>query len=413
MRNMLIVFTCYVLGLSGTVAFAQTKHALHLDQSFIEDRLQQSAKQIKLLAAATPADKFPQNFEQGKHKFSNSSWWCSGFYPGTLLLLSEATGDAELKQLGLDKLKHLEKEQYNKRTHDLGFMLFCSFGNALRITGDSASYKPILVNGAESLASRYSPVTKTIRSWDHGKWKYPVIIDNMMNLEFLEEMSKQTGNRKYADIARSHANTTLKHHFRKDYSSYHVIDYDPETGAVLGRKTHQGTADESAWARGQAWALYGYTMMYRETKDKAYLKQAQRIAQYILHHPNLPSDLVPVWDFDYDKIPEGSKMYGKRTLRDASAGALMASALLELADYSRGKQGEFYFRQAETLLKNLSSAPYFASYGSNGGFILQHSVGALPINSEVDVPLSYADYYYIEALLRYQRLLAGKKMIQS
>ncbi len=399
--------------LSASAAIGQTKHDLALDKNFIDGQLAASAKQIKVLAASTPDDQFPKTFENGAHVFSGSRWWCSGFYPGTLLLLSEGTGDQELQGLALQKLKHLEKEQYNKGTHDLGFMLFCSFGNALRLTGDSTQFKPILATGAESLTSRYSPKTHAIRSWDHGKWKFPVIIDNMMNLEFLMQVAKMTGNKKYADIAKTHANTTIKNHFRKDFSSFHVIDYDPETGAVLAKKTHQGAADESAWARGQAWALYGYTMMYRETKDKAYLNQARHIAKYILNHKNLPADLIPVWDFDYDKIPSDSKMYSQRDLRDVSAGALFASSLLELSEYTKGKESKDYFKKAETMIKNLSSDTYFAKHGDNGGFLLKHSVGALPLNSEIDVPLTYADYYYVEALVRYQRLLAGEPLIKE
>jgi uncharacterized protein YyaL (SSP411 family) len=235
----------------------------------------------------------------------------------------------------------------------------------------------------------------------------------MMNLEFLTQVSKLTGDKKFYDIAVSHAETTLKNHFRKDYSSYHVIDYDKNTGKAIGKKTHQGAFDESAWSRGQGWALYGYTMMYRETKKKEFLKQAQQIAKYILSNPNLPADLVPYWDFDKDKIAQSDKMYPNKDLRDVSAAALYASALLELSQYTKGSEALNYFEKAETILKNLSKAPYLASYGQNGGYILQHSVGALPLNSEIDVPLTYADYYYVEALVRYQRLLAGEPMIKE
>ncbi|GAA4139888.1 glycoside hydrolase family 88 protein [Sphingobacterium kyonggiense] len=385
--------------------YAQKQAKYALDKTFIDQQLVKSAEQIKTLAAVTPVDKFPQTFRNGKNVFSSSSWWCSGFYPGTLLLLSEGTHDASLLKLAQEKLKYLEKEQFNKGTHDLGFMLYCSFGNALRLTKDTAQYKPILLNGAASLASRFSTKTQVIRSWDHGPWKYPVIIDNMMNLEFLTQSSKLSGDQKYYDIAVTHADKTLKNHFRKDFSSYHVIDYDPNTGEVHAKKTHQGAFDESAWSRGQGWALYGFTMMYRETKKKPYLKRAQEVANYILSNPNLPEDLIPYWDFDKDKISSDNKMYKNKDLRDASAAALYASALVELAEYSKPKQAKHYLQAAETIIKNLSSDAYFAKKGENGGFLLKHSVGALPLNSEVDVPLSYADYYYVEALLRYKELL--------
>ncbi|WDF69322.1 glycoside hydrolase family 88 protein [Sphingobacterium oryzagri] len=411
MRILYLIFTLFVV--IPKQSNAQSKAALHLTSDFIDKQLLEAAKQIQILAEHTPTDKFPRTFEDGVHKFSNSSWWCSGFYPGTLLYLYEGTGDDNLLTLGLDKLVPLAKEQHNKGTHDLGFMLFCSFGNAWRLSKDVNQYKDILQTGAQSLASRFSETTKTIRSWDHKPWHYPVIIDNMMNLEFLLEMSKMTGNTRLRDIAITHANTTLANHFRKDYSSYHVVDYDPETGAVVAKKTHQGAFDESAWARGQGWALYGYTMMYRETADEQYLKQAQLIAQFILSHPSLPNDLIPYWDFDKDKIAPTDRNYANKDLRDVSAAALYASALLELSQYVDRKDATYYMQSAETILRNLSKAPYLAPTGTNGGFILQHSVGALPGNSEVDVPLTYADYYYVEALVRYQRLLAGQPVIAT
>lgn len=389
------------------VTFAQK---LEIPLSFIDQELIDAGKQIRILAKQTPIEKFPQTFENGKQKFSNSSWWCSGFYPGTLLYLYEGTGDDELLEEAKEKLQYLEKEKDNKGTHDLGFMLYCSFGNALRLTG-APSYGEVLLTGAESLASRYSDVHKVIKSWSWGTWNYAVIIDNMMNLEFLTEMSKLSGNPKYKDIAITHSNTTIKNHFRKDYSSYHVVDYDRNSGRVLAKKTHQGAADESAWSRGQGWALYGYTMMYRETKQKSFLKQARHVANYILNHPNLPDDLIPYWDFDMDKIPTSSKMYDRRQLRDVSAAALYASALLELAQYTKGKESRHFLTAAETIIRNLSKAPYKANYGENGGYLLKHSVGALPGNSEVDVPLTYADYYYVEALVRYKRLLQGLSVI--
>ncbi len=354
----LSVLLLAILGTS-TVVQAQTAKP-NLSKAFIQQQLDAAAKQIKVLVNETPTEKFPKTFENGKEVFSSSSWWCSGFYPGTLLYLYEGTKDEGLLKKATEKLTYLEKEKNNKGTHDLGFMLFCSFGNALRLTGDTQKYGPVLSTGANSLASRYSPITKTIRSWDHGSWQYPVIIDNMMNLEFLTQVSKMTGDKKFYDIAVSHAETTLKNHFRKDYSSYHVIDYDKNTGKAIGKKTHQGAFDESAWSRGQGWALYGYTMMYRETKKKEFLKQAQQIAKYILSNPNLPADLVPYWDFDKDKIAQSDKMYPNKDLRDVSAAALYASALLELSQYTKGSEALNYFEKAETILKNLSKAPYMA-----------------------------------------------------
>ena len=231
---------------SSIVGQTREPLTLKLGKEFIAEQLGMAGQQILFLANVTPADKFPRTFEHDAQKFSGSSWWCSGFYPGTLLYLYEGTGNKKLLTLGLQKLEPLAKEKNNKGTHDLGFMLYCSFGNGLRLTGDSSRYKDVLISGASSLASRFSPITKTIRSWDHKPWHYPVIIDNMMNLEFLTQLTKVTGDRKLYDVAVMHANTTLKNHFRKDYSSYHVIDYDGETRKVLAKKTHQGAFHESA-----------------------------------------------------------------------------------------------------------------------------------------------------------------------
>lgn len=410
MKKQILMVLCSALGICTVQGQSSD---LKLLKEFIQQNLNDAAQQIKVLANETPDEKFPKTFENNKEVFSSSSWWCSGFYPGTLWYLYEGTQDRGLLQKVEEKLPYLEKEKYNKGTHDLGFMLFCSFGNGLRLTGDSVKYKDVLVTGAASLASRFNETTKTIRSWDHKPWHYPVIIDNMMNLEFLTQVSKMTGNKWYYDLAVIHAETTLRNHFRKDYSSYHVIDYDVNTGKVIAKKTHQGAFDESAWSRGQGWALYGYTMMYRESKKKEFLNQARHIAKYIFNHPNLPQDLIPYWDFDKDKIDQSSKMYAKKNLRDVSAAALYASALLELAQYTVGKESTLYLTKAETMLTNLSKAPYKAEYGKNGGYLLKHSVGALPLNSEIDVPLTYADYYYVEALIRYKRLLEGNAIIQE
>nr|WP_317128138.1 glycoside hydrolase family 88 protein [Sphingobacterium psychroaquaticum] len=422
MMNIKKTLTVFVLLACGTYSpvGAQSKNQhLSLSEQFVTDNLKDAARQIKYLESQIKESDIPTSFSQGKHVNWGTSWWCSGFYPGTALYLYEATGDADLLTIAKSKLKYLEKEKNNKGTHDLGFMLFCSFGNALRLTGDSATYKPILATGAASLSTRFKESTQTIRSWDGGKnwdgqpWTYPVIIDNMMNLEFLTQATKITRDPSFTRIAKIHANTTIKQHFRKDYSSYHVVDYDPKDGHVISKKTAQGAFDESAWARGQAWALYGYTMMYRETKDKSYLKQARRIATFYLNHPNMPSDMVPYWDFDQNKLKADSKYYAQKDLRDASTAAVVSSALLELSLYTKGKERQLYVQKAEQMLRSLSGAPYKAAYQDNGGYILKHSVGSIPHKTEIDVPLTYADYYYVEALLRYKRMLAGDTVIKQ
>lgn len=380
-----------------------------LDKAFVTKNLDQAIKQIKVLAERSPENMLPKTYDKGKNFDSETGWWTSGFYPGTLLYLYEYSGDKELLDLAKQKLTLLEKEKFNTTTHDLGFMLYCSFGNAMRITGDTAAYKEILLTGANSLATRYSPVTKAIRSWDFDN--FPVIIDNMMNLEFLNSATRLSGDKKFYDISVIHSNTTMKNQYRKDMSSYHVVDYNPETGGIVKKKTNQGAFDESAWARGQAWGLYGYAMMYRDTKNKKYLSFAKKIAKYMLNHPNMPEDLVPYWDFDAPDLPANSKYAQYKTYRDASTASLTASALLEMSTQVKGKLSKYYLQKAESILQSLASSKYTADYGTNGGYILKHSVGSIPHNSEIDVPLTYADYYYVEALLRYKRLQEGKKIV--
>jgi hypothetical protein len=396
----LAMFCCMLI--ATTVCLAQkrpTSSAQKKLPGIIQDNFTDGANQYKVLKAATPADSFPKTYfpQTGKAQHSNSGWWCSGFYPGTLLYLYEQTHDTVLYNEAVRKLSVLQKEQYNKGTHDLGFMMYCSFGNANNIK-PSAEYKEILLNSAKSLSTRFNATVGCIKSWDSkNPSDFLVIIDNMMNLELLFEETKATGDSSFYKIAVTHANTTINNHFRSDYSSYHVLNYDMNTGAVKEKKTAQGYANESAWARGQAWGLYGYTVCYRETKDVRYLQQAQHIAQYILKHPNLPADKIPYWDFNAPDIPNA--------FRDASAAAIMASALLELSQYTKSKEAKEYRDIAATIIKNLSVPEYKAAAGTNGGFILQHGVGHKPANSEVDVPLTYGDYYFIEACKRYKALV--------
>jgi hypothetical protein len=326
----------------------------------------------------------------------NAEDWTSGFFPGSLWYGYELTGDESFKKSAIQYSDLLKEIQYFKEDHDMGFRMYCSYGNELRLLNDTLKVAPLLVTSSETLSSRYSDKTKSIRSWDAGSWSYPVIIDNMMNLELLFWASKFTGNPKYKDIAINHANTTMKNHFRTDYSSYHVVSFNRETGEVESKGTLQGYSDASAWARGQAWGLYGYTIMYRFTKDQKYLNLAKHIAAYIINHPNKTKDLIPYWDYNAPTIPN--------VPRDASAAAITASALLELSTMVEGKDKKSYFNFAETILKNLSSPNYLAKKGENGGFILKHSVGFLAKGVDVDSPINYADYYYLEGIVRYLNL---------
>lgn len=385
-----LIFSVLLL-LASSFCFAQSEM-----KQLIEEQFNFAKQQYKVMDANIPQGLTPQSYDAEKKKFIGQGvkWWCSGFYSGSLWYIYEQTKDEETKKNAEKALKILEPNQTFTGNHDLGFMMFCSFGNAYRITQDPA-YKAIIQRSAQSLATRFRPSINAIQSWDKNKyWQCPVIIDNMMNLEMLSWASDNGGDKKYKEIAIKHANTTLKNHFRPDFSSFHVIDYDLSNGKVLKKATWQGAANCSAWARGQGWALYGYTMMYRFTKNPAYLKQANGIAHFILNHPNLPADKIPYWDFDAGLIP-----YAKR---DASAGALIASALLELGQYNAKDKKEFK-SAAETMLRSLASDAYRAKLGENGGFLLLHSTGALPLGSEIDVPLVYADYYFLEALARYKK----------
>jgi hypothetical protein len=395
MKKIIGVFVLSIIAFGGVVA-QKSSSAKNNMASLIDEQFNFAAQQYKVLSKNVPADVMPKTFitKTNKVETSNTKWWCSGFFPGSLLYIYEYTKDAAIKAEAEKRLAILEKEKHYTGNHDLGFMMFCSFGNAYRLFGKPED-KATIDTAAASLATRYRPSIKVIQSWDSGaNFKCPVIIDNMMNLELLNWVTDNGGNNRYKEIAITHANTTLINHYRPDYSAYHVLDYDLASGKVARKKNHQGAFDSSAWARGQGWGFYGYTMMYRFTKDNRYLQQAKNIAQFLMQHPNLPEDKIPFWDFNAPGIPNA--------LRDASAGAIMASAFLELGQYTKGKEKKQYVAIAEKMLRSLSSDNYRAKLGENGGFILMHSVGHLLGNSEVDQPLTYADYYFLEALKRYK-----------
>jgi hypothetical protein len=388
MRKAFIFLTA---ALVSFVTIAQSKLEM---KKLVDDNLRLAIKQYKYMQTLLPNDKMPRSYDSVKNELitSGTDWWCSGFYPGSLWNLYEYSKEEQLKKEAVRSTALLEKEKNNTGTHDLGFMIYCSFGNGYRLTKNKA-YRDIMITGAKSLSTRFNPITGCIKSWNsNSRWQFPVIVDNMMNLEFLCELTKLSGDSSFYKIAVTHANTTIKNHYRPDFSSYHVIDYDTITGKRIKANTAQGAFDESAWARGQSWGLYGYVMMYRETKKKEYLSFAQNIADFLLHHKNLPADKIPYWDYNALGIPN--------TYRDASAAAIMSSALLELAQYSAREKRNEYLDAATIMIKSLSN--YVAAEKTNGGFFLKHSVGHLPAKSEIDVPLTYADYYFIEALMRYR-----------
>lgn len=361
-------------------------------KSIFKDAAEQTSlmlREIPAVRQANPQLVGPRTLNNGQLVLTPSFRWTSGFFAGTLWQLYAYTKDKKWKAAADTFSDLIVAEQYNGGTHDMGFKMYCSFGKGYQLTKDKR-YKAILIQSAKTLRTRFNPNVGAIRSWDTmPKWGYPVIIDNMLNLELLFAATKLTGDSSYYKIAVSHANKTLANHFREDNSCFHVVDYDTLTGQVVKRNTHQGYSDASAWARGQAWAVYGFTMCYRETRDPRYLAHAEKVAAYILDHPRLPADKVPYWDFDAPGIPNEP--------RDASAAACIASGLYELARYSANKKT--YLQAADQIVENLTNH-YRSPIGQNKGFLLLHSTGAKPSNSEVDVPLVYADYYYLEALLR-------------
>ena len=360
-----------------------------------------SAAHYKALdAAATPLMKkadgtvmVPQGFKRNTHELDmrNIQWWTSGHYPGSLWYLYEATGDEFFKERATVWTENLTPISKFTGNHDIGFMMFCSFGNARRIL-KTDRYDHLLVEAAGTLCLRFEPKLGVIRSWGKvdDRKDFLVIPDNMMNLELLEWAAKaKNGEKRFADVARSHATVTMKNHFRADGGTYHVLNYSQKDGRIQEIRRGQGASCFTAWSRGQSWAIYGYTMMYRETKDKAYLEFAQKVTDYAINHPNMPEDGIPYWDYG----APGEE-------RDSSAGSIMASGLLELANYVDAEKGVMYRNFAVKQLLSLASPAYFSEGDEIGHFLLKHGVGAKPSGSEIDTPLNYGDYYFLEALMR-------------
>jgi chondroitin AC lyase len=396
------------------------------DSAFIKENFSYANKQMKNMLQLADKIKlaFPRTINKNGKLVTTSMYeWTPGFFPGSLWYSFEYSKDAELKAAAQQWTEALEPLKTFTQHHDLGFMMYCSYGNAYRLTGNEA-YKNILVESAKSLSTRFNPAVGCIKSWNsfkswHGSktYNFPVIIDNMMNLELLFFASKVTGDTSFRHIAVTHAENTMKNQVRKDYSSYHVVCYDTITGNVAGRETAQGYADNSTWSRGQAWAIYGFTMVYRETKDARFLKTAEGLADFFMHHKNLPDDKIPYWDFNalqegYTPADHSNAKNSNTLYRDASAAAIVASALMELSTHST-KKGGAYRKFAVQMVHSLASPAYRSPLGSNGNFLLMQSVGSIPHNVEINVPLVYADYYFLEALQRYDLLLKGKKLFTA
>lgn len=379
----------------GTNKAPQIKFDVDAQLSYCK---QQAEKTIKLIPNDSVS--IPRNIapDSNQWNFIDYTDWCSGFWGGELWYLYEYSKSPEMEAVARKYTAYLKPlSEMTAIDHDLGFQVFNTYGNGYRLTGDE-SYKQVILAAADTLASLFNPNVGTILSWPRDvpnmEWpQHNTIMDNMINLEMLLWASKNGGDKRLYDIAVSHADVTMKNAFREDYTSYHVVVYNRETGEVIKKVTHQGYADETMWARGQSWAIYGYTMMYRETQDEKYLDFAQKVTDVYLER--LPKDLIPYWDFSAPDIPNAP--------RDASAACVVASGLLELSQYVKDEnKAKEYFAKAEAMLKELSTERY-QSRDKNSAALL-HSTGHYPNGSEIDYSIIYADYYYAEALVRYKKM---------
>jgi unsaturated chondroitin disaccharide hydrolase len=358
-----------------------------------------STQYTKLSKWSNENSAIPRSVKNGRIKPIDKDFdWTAGFFPGSLWYLYELTGDEKWASDARAKQELISDMRFFSGSHDLGFVFNNSYGHAYRLQNKSEDLD-VLLDAGNTLIQRFNPTVGAIQSWDIDSgwqsqrgWSFPVIIDNMMNLELLFRLSEWTGDSRYAEVAVAHANTTMENFFRNDNSSYHVVDFDPETGKALAFQTAQGYSDDSSWARGQAWGLYGFTSVYAFTKDKKFLEQAEKIADYYLNHTHIPEDNIPHWDL--------SLFPSEKVQKDASAAAIVASALLQLDDYSAVD----YKRKAEEIMKSLSSEKYLAALGENHNFLIKHCTGSIPHNEEIDVPLNYSDYYFLEALYRLKNL---------
>ena len=396
MKNILLGLTLGILLMSSCNSLSKNTN----DEIIAKDiaiATKQIGRQVQIIELSNKILN-PRTVNDNKIEYVPIDDWTSGFFPGTMWLMYDLTKDDKWKKFAVKYTENLDSVKYLTNHHDVGFMINCSYGNAYRITKNPV-YKSVIVAAAKSLATRFRPIVGVIQSWDENcgwqgtkGWMCPVIIDNMMNLELLFKATDLSGDSSFRKIAISHANVTMENHFRSDYSCYHVVDYDKIKGGIRSKCTAQGFSNESAWARGQAWALYGYTVCYRETKDPRYLDMVDKIYKFIFSNKNMPKDLIPYWDFNAPNIPNEP--------RDASAAAIMASALYELTSLGRPE----YKQIADKIMGSLSSPAYLAIVGTNSNFLLMHSVGSIPHGNEIDVPLNYADYYFLEALMRKKAL---------
>lgn len=329
--------------------------------------------------------------------------WCDGFWPGILWMDYSLKKEPAVKRAAEGYTEALHDIAYQPcYDHDIGFLMFCSYGKGYE-QNHREDYRQVILASADSLATLFNPLVGTILSWPRERkpnnWPHNTIMDNMMNLDMMFWAARHGGNRLLYDLAVAHAKTTMDHHFRPDGGCYHVAVYDTITGQFIKGVTHQGLADNSLWARGQSWAIYGYTMVYRYTRQQVFLDFAQKVTDLYLRRLRATSDdLIPLWDMDDPR--------GLKAPRDASAACVVASALLELQQYVGGAKGQAYRQTALDMLAQLSTPKYQS--GKRNVAFLMHSTGHHPAGSEIDASIIYADYYYMEALLRAKALNSGK-----
>ncbi|WP_321827953.1 glycoside hydrolase family 88 protein [Maribacter dokdonensis] len=371
----------------------QEKNSVVDTKKILSQNVEKTKETLKVL---TPDQGFARNIpkEQTNWELVGVKDWCSGFWPGVIWYAYEASGDEELREQAEKFTAPLKSIAYSPaENHDIGFMLYTSYGNGYRLTNNE-EYKNVLLAAADTLATLYNPNVGSILSWpSQTQFRHNTIIDNMMNLELLFWAAKNGGKQELYNVAESHALVTMKNLVRKDSAIYHVGSFDETTGDFLKGQTHQGYADESMWARGQAWGIYGFSVAYRETHRKEFLDTAIKVSEHYLNR--LPQDGIPYWDFDDVNIPDAPK--------DASAAAIAACGLLELSKYVPSEElSKKYITAAKKTINLLSEAPYYS--GETNQALLLHSTGHLPHDSEIDIPIIYADYYFMEALLRLQKM---------
>lgn len=362
-------------------------HSLDIALDHAEDKLNRTLIELNYNPSLHPSQTVRETGKWDESKLDRYEW-TSGFFSGTLWHMYMITGDENWKEYADMWTADLEDAATISYDHDTGFRIFNSFGNGYKLLKNRSYYK-VLLRGANTLSSRYNPTIGAIKSWD---WigNFPVIIDNLMNLELLFWTAETIENNELYNQALSHADLSLTHHMREDGSTYHIVDFSDD-GSVIEKFTTQGCnstapgcGDKSVWARGQAWAVYGFTMIYRFTKEERFLEAAIKASDYFIE--NLPDDRVPIYDF-LEPVPS------VRT-KDASAAAIVASGLFELYSYTKNV---LYFNTAVDILESLTSDNY-ATINSDSNAILKKSTIH---RGKGNVGTSYADYYYLEAIIRY------------